>query len=108
MAPNGFKGMMLAREVRPDLILLDLYMPKMDGYCMMEHLNEDPVTHGIPVIVVSAWPTGDQVERALQGGARAFVSKPYDNDKLVNLIKDNLAEPVEPQFVVLDVHSAEV
>mgnify|MGYP001048680260 CR=1 FL=1 len=87
---NGVEGIQLVKEVRPDLILLDLYMPKMDGFGMMEYLAGDPVVEDIPIIVVSAWPTGDHRKRAFDSGARAFVAKPYDTDKLVELIKQNL------------------
>ena len=90
MAPNGVEGLILAKKSRPDLILLDLYMPKMDGFSFMEHLNRDPATGGIPIIVVSAWATGDHRQRARECGALAFVSKPYDNEYLVKLIKENL------------------
>jgi len=87
---NGVEGIELTREIHPDLILLDLYMPKMDGFGMMEHLNEDPTVEDIPIIVVSAWPTGDHRRRAFDVGARAFVPKPYDTETLVKLIKENL------------------
>lgn len=90
---NGVEGIELAREVHPDLILLDLYMPKMDGFTMMDHLKEDPATQGIPIIVISAWPTGDHRLRALDGGARAFVDKPYDTEILIQLIEENLTIP---------------
>jgi CheY-like chemotaxis protein len=87
---NGVEGIELAKEAHPDLILLDLYMPKMDGFTMLDHLKEDPATQDIPVIVISAWPTGDHRRRAFDGGARAFVDKPYDTDTLIQLIKENL------------------
>jgi CheY-like chemotaxis protein len=87
---NGVEGVKLAKEVHPDLILLDLYMPKMDGFGVMEHLKKNPSTQDIPVIVVSAWPTGDHRWRVFDGGARAFVAKPYDIESLINLINENL------------------
>jgi two-component system chemotaxis response regulator CheY len=87
---NGVEGIELAKEANPDLILLDLYMPKMDGFTMLEHLNEDSAIKDIPVIVVSAWPTGDHRRRAFDGGARAFVEKPYEPETLIKLIKENL------------------
>ncbi|GAB4548581.1 MAG: response regulator [Anaerolineae bacterium] len=88
---NGEEGIRLVREVRPDLILLDLYMPKLDGFGMMEQLKEDPTTQDIPIIVVSAWPTGDHRRRAFDYGARAFVAKPYDTQTLVDLVEENLS-----------------
>jgi CheY-like chemotaxis protein len=90
LARNGVEGVKLAKEILPDLILLDLYMPKMDGFGLMEHLKKDPSTRNIPIIVVSAWPTGDHRQRAFNGGARAFVAKPYDTGSLINLINQNL------------------
>jgi two-component system cell cycle response regulator DivK len=90
MGRNGVEGIELAKEAHPDLILLDLYMPKMDGFTMLEHLKEDPATQDIPVIVISAWPTGDHRRRVFDGGARAFVDKPYDTEILVQLIEENL------------------
>jgi len=90
MAPNGVEGLILAKKSRPALILLDLYMPKMDGFGFMEHLKRDPTTEGTPIIVISAWPTGDHRQRARECGALAFVGKPYDIEGLVKLIKENL------------------
>lgn len=97
MAPNGFEGLILARKSHPDLVLVDLYMPKMDGFSFMEHLKRDPVTRGIPIIVVSAWPTGDHRQRARECGAMAFIGKPYDIEGLVKLVKDNLPVRQEVQ-----------
>jgi len=88
---NGLEGIKLAQEVRPDLILLDLYMPKMDGFAVMARLKEHPDTQRIPIIVISAWPTGDHRQRAFDCGARAFVAKPYDTQALVDLVKENLS-----------------
>jgi CheY-like chemotaxis protein len=90
---NGVEGIELTKEAHPDLILLDLYMPKMDGFTMMDCLKEDPATQAIPIIVISAWPTGDHRRRAFDGGARAFVEKPYDTDILIQLIEENLTIP---------------
>ena len=90
MARNGIEGMEVIREIPLDLILTDLYMPKMDGFAFIEHVKNNPTTQGIPIIVVSAWPTGDHRQRAFECGALAFVDKPYDTDALVDLIKENL------------------
>jgi two-component system chemotaxis response regulator CheY len=90
MARNGIEGMEVIREVPPDLILTDLYMPKMDGFAFIEQVKRIPTTQDIPIIVVSAWPTGDHRQRAFECGALGFVDKPYDTDALVDLIKENL------------------
>jgi CheY-like chemotaxis protein len=65
-------------------------MPKMDGFGFMEHIKNNPTTQDIPIIVVSAWPSGDHRQRAFECGALAFVVKPYDTDALVDLIEENL------------------
>jgi two-component system chemotaxis response regulator CheY len=90
IARNGIEGMEIIREIPPDLILTDLYMPKMDGFGFIEHIKNNPITQDIPIIVVSAWPTGDHRQRAFECGALVFVAKPYDTDALVDLIKENL------------------
>ena len=107
MAQNGVEGIALAKGLHPDLILLDLYMPKLDGFGTMKYLKQEPTTQGIPIIVVSAWPTGDHRRRAREGGALAFVSKPYDIEKLVALIKENLPSRAEPSLAAPDAHPLE-
>jgi CheY-like chemotaxis protein len=98
MASNGDEGLMLAKEVRPDLILLDLYMPRMDGFTLMQCLEEAAATRDIPIIVVSAWPTGDHRRRARECGAVGFIAKPYDIETLVQIIHDNLPGASRPFF----------
>ena len=70
-------GVVAAHRARPyDLILLDLLMPEMDGFEVMQRLNEDAVGSYLPVIVLTAQPAHKL--RALQAGARDFISKPFD------------------------------
>jgi CheY-like chemotaxis protein len=106
-ARNGGDGVAMAKEIRPDLILLDLYMPKMDGFSVMKSLKEDPRTRSIPVIVVSAWLSGDHRQRALEAGAVDIVGKPYDPEALASLIQKCLAIPLEPTLRLLDAQSLE-
>ncbi len=106
-ARNGGDGVALAKAVRPDLILLDLYMPKMDGFGVMKSLKEDPLTCNIPIIIVSAWLSGDHRQRALEAGAIDIVGKPYDPEALANLIQRCLAAPLKPALRTLGAHSLE-
>jgi CheY-like chemotaxis protein len=106
-ARNGGDGVAMAKEIRPDLILLDLYMPKMDGFSVMKSLKEDPRTRSIPVIVVSAWLSGDHRQRAVEAGAIDIVGKPYDPEALASLIQKCLAIPLEPTLRLLDAQSLE-
>jgi PAS domain S-box-containing protein len=93
-AMEGALGLQLARQHRPDLILLDLHLPGMDGEELLHRLNEDPTTAAIPVLVVSADATRARVERVLTAGARAFVTKPIDVKRFLGLVDDALREKV--------------
>jgi len=108
LARNGDEGVALAKAIRPDLILLDLYMPRMDGFGVMKSLKADPLTHSIPIIVVSAWLGGDHFQRALEAGAIDIVAKPYDPEALAVLIQKHLAVPLKPVWRVRDAHPLEI
>ncbi len=101
-ARNGDDGVAMAKTLRPDLILLDLYMPKMDGFSVMKSLKEDPRTRSIPIVVVSAWLSGDHRQRALEAGAVDIVGKPYDPEALAVLIQNQLAVPTNPALRILE------
>jgi DNA-binding response OmpR family regulator len=89
-APDGYKGLEMARKLRPDLILLDLFLPHMDGFAVMKSLNEDVLTQDIPVVVISAWPTADNRKRVKEAGARGFVTKPFRVEDLIAFIRNSL------------------
>ncbi len=94
-ASNGQEVLQKIQEHRPDLILLDLFMPKLDGYGVMQALKANPDTKDIPIIVISAWPTGINRKRAQEAGAVDFIIKPYDPFRLVKIIEDKLADEAE-------------
>lgn len=89
-APDGLRGLEMARKLRPDLILLDLFLPHMDGFSVMRNLNEDVFTQDIPVVVISAWPTADNRKRVKEAGACGFVTKPFRAEDLVAVIRNSL------------------
>lgn len=74
-AQDGEAGLAVARAERPALILLDLIMPRMQGFQVIEHLKQDPATAGIPVIVMSNLGQESDVQRAMEAGALAYVVK---------------------------------
>lgn len=90
-APDGRRGLRRAlREPAPDLILLDIRMPCMDGYNVLEHLRADEATTDIPVIVLTAFgSTGDEL-RGLKLGAVDFISKPFSPDILQARLANHL------------------
>jgi PAS domain S-box-containing protein len=89
-ATDGLAALAQARsEPSPDLILLDLRMPQLDGYQVLERLRSDAATHSIPVLIITA-ATPDQEakrQRAMELGAAQFVSKPVDVEDLVATIR---------------------
>jgi CheY-like chemotaxis protein len=105
-AMQGTLGLTLAREHRPDLILLDLNLPDMHGGEVLARLGQDERTRGLPVIVISADATAGQRERTLAGGARAYLTKPLDVQRLLDLLEEVLlrrgAPSEEGQVVAAD------
>ncbi len=92
MAPG--LGLELARTHKPHLILLDINLPDMDGYAVMQCLREHPDTQGIPVIAVSASAMPKDLERSRAAGFAAYLTKPIDVGQLLRKI-DELALPAD-------------
>ncbi|AKG20335.1 CHASE2 domain-containing protein [Calothrix sp. 336/3] len=86
-ASDGKQGFTLAIEHHPDIILLDLAMPNMDGFEMMIHLQTHPQTSSIPIIVSSANVFEENRQRSLEAGATAFVPKPLQKSELLNALQ---------------------
>jgi CheY-like chemotaxis protein len=81
-AEDGLRGIAMAMKQRPDVIVLDLMMPVMDGYGVLAELAKDPRTAAVPVVVLSARAIPEEAERAAAAGARRFLEKPFDPDEL--------------------------
>lgn len=93
-ALDGEIGLRLAREKNPDLILLDLILPKMDGFEVLKALKSDPAYSHIPVIVLTNLESNDDIERALSLGARSYLIKAnYALPQIVEKIKTFLGAP---------------
>ncbi len=86
-ACNGNEGFDMARRERPDLILMDLRMPVLDGFESISFLKGDPETRDIPIVAVTAQAMTEDKERCFQAGADAFVTKPIDLDIFRNTLK---------------------
>jgi sigma-B regulation protein RsbU (phosphoserine phosphatase) len=89
-ASNGHQAIEKIKKFLPDLVLLDLFMPMIDGFGVLKAISEDPLTQKIPVIILSAWPTGDNRERAKSFGAVDFIAKPYDPLQLVEVVQEHM------------------
>lgn len=77
LAKNGIQAMVLAQLHNPDLILLDVLMPEMDGYATLAALRADEGTRGIPVIFISALDSANDEAQGLELGAADYISKPF-------------------------------
>jgi len=76
-ATDGEQGIQKIKEVKPDLVLLDLILPGMDGFEVLAKIKEDPALSAIPVIVLSNLGQKDDIERGLQLGAKDYLIKAH-------------------------------
>ncbi len=93
-ALDGVIGLELAKKEKPDLILLDLILPRMDGFAVLESLKKDLETQAIPVVVLSNLETSEDVERIMALGALAYLVKAnYGLEEIVQKVKEFLPLP---------------
>lgn len=85
-AENGAEGIALARELRPDLVLMDVVMPGLNGFQATRQLSRDPETSGIPVIIVTTKDQDTDRVWGLRQGARDFLTKPVSEKTLMEKI----------------------
>lgn len=117
-ASNGNEAVKRSLELRPDLILMDVMMPDLDGISAVQKIREHELTRHIPILMVTAVNTTRQRIEAFDFGADDFISKPFDLDELNSRIRSKLnrirqiQEPVASEIIfanlVLDVRAREV
>lgn len=98
-AKNGEDGLRMAQQQKPDVITLDVMMPKADGWSVLSSLKSDPETADIPVVMVSI------VENKQLGfslGAAEYLTKPVEREKLVAVIQSLIGSSVEPAILVVE------
>ena len=82
-ASNGLEALEVARSQRPDLIFLDVMMPKMDGWQVLQHLKEDAATASIPVVLLTARTSEEDQMKGWGEGILEYLSKPFNPQLLV-------------------------
>jgi CheY-like chemotaxis protein len=92
-ALNAKEGLKYVKSHNPDLILLDLLMPEVNGFDFMETYNKMEKTRKVPVIIVSAVGTSENKKYSMELGAISFINKPVDIPSLLNLINNTLNTP---------------
>lgn len=91
-AETGPRGLELAAEQRPDLILLDIQLPGMDGHAVARALKDDPRLRAIPIIAVTSYAMAGDREKCLAAGAEGYIEKPINPDTFVAEIERFLPE----------------
>ncbi len=86
LASSGLEGLDSARRQPPDLFLLDVMMPGMDGFEVCRRIRRDPRLHAIPVVILSAMHGPDLNEQAVAVGADACLAKPFPPEALINVV----------------------
>lgn len=89
-ATNGIEAVESARRSAPDLILMDLMMPEMDGYTATTTLKRDPATKAIPIVALTAKAMRGDEERGRQAGVDAYVTKPFRISQVLDVINEFL------------------
>ena len=87
MAANGVEAVERARTECPDLILMDVRMPRMTGYEACKQLKEFPETKDIPIVFLSAKGQESEIQQGLAVGAEEYILKPFAPDELVNQVR---------------------
>jgi CheY-like chemotaxis protein len=87
IAVDGQQAHSIGRSAKPDLILMDLAMPGVDGWDATAHLKRDPETRHIPIIILSAHATPNDRHQAFAAGGNDFDTKPVDFDRLIEKIE---------------------
>ncbi len=93
-AANGRQALEMIRDEKPDLVLLDLMLPDIDGFGICELLRRNPETASLPIVIVSAWGTPDSKSLGLELGALDYVTKPFSPRVLVDRIQGLLGRRV--------------
>ena len=86
-APDGEAGVAMAREQHPDLILMDVQLPKMSGIDAIRTLRNEPATAGTPIIAVTSFALSGSEQKAIEAGATAYMAKPYSPFDLLRMMR---------------------
>ncbi|KXS47924.1 MAG: response regulator receiver protein [Halanaerobium sp. 4-GBenrich] len=89
-AVDGVQAVEKANDINPDLVLLDLRLPKMNGFLVLEALKSDTSTEDIPVMILSALSEEDDVQRVISLGAEDFLVKPISQSDLLSAVEANI------------------
>jgi len=96
LASNGIDGLAMIQKHKPDVVLLDLMMPGMDGFEVCQRSKADEATRHVPIIFLTAQPQPAAVARAMSLGAAGYLVKPFDPIKIIDQVNEALARVQAP------------
>jgi CheY-like chemotaxis protein len=96
-AENGTEALDIARTQTPDVIILDVMMPNMDGAEVAATLKKNPMTQAIPIILLSSLISTQEERNKVKKGFVSYLSKPFDREKLLNEIRRHLVKKDDTQ-----------
>ena len=91
-AEDGEAALRLVNEEEPDLVLLDVMIPCIEGWEVCRRIRENEATRRIPIIMVTVRTTDEDIQRSVECGANAHINKPFDQRELLDTIKKLLSE----------------
>jgi two-component system, cell cycle response regulator DivK len=91
-APDGETSLDIVRRERPDLILMDIQLPRLSGIEVTRTLRSEPITANTPIIAITSFALSGDEQRAKEAGATAYMTKPYSPRDLLALIRSLLPE----------------
>ncbi|HAR50228.1 chemotaxis protein CheY [Smithella sp. SCADC] len=89
-ATDGEKGVEMAKETKPHLILLDIQLPRMDGYAVAREIRKNDELSATPIVAVTSYAMVGDRERVLAAGADGYIEKPIDPEKFIEQIKEHI------------------
>jgi len=96
-ARDGEAALAIARRERPSVVLLDVMMPRVDGFEVCRRLKEDPLTRGIVVLMLTAGARPADRERGILVGAQGYLTKPFSPVELASMLAENLSRLPLPE-----------
>jgi CheY-like chemotaxis protein len=89
-AVSGEQALEMLESISPELILLDIVMPGMDGFEVCEKIRANPVTEGIPIIFLTGRAAAEDIKKGFQTGAVDYISKPFNSEELLARVKTHI------------------
>jgi CheY-like chemotaxis protein len=101
-ATNGDEALAMLNEHHPDLVVLDIMMPRRDGYQVAEEIRANPTLAATPIVMLSAKAQEEDIERGMAAGVNTYITKPFAPENLTRIVAALLAGEAVPQRMGLE------